>query len=123
MQFIKGNVVSGQQYGRKIGYPTANLIMNNLEITFGVWATSASYNNEWYDSISYFSKDSKDQKTFETHFFNFDEQIYGECIEVKLIKFLREPIHFDSEDELIEQMQKDCKTTKEILKKLSGQKK
>jgi glycosyltransferase involved in cell wall biosynthesis len=123
MQFINGKVVSGQQYGRKIGYPTANLIMKYLEIPLGVWVTKALYNNQWYDSISYFSKNSINEKIFETHFFNFERQIYDENIEVKLIQFLREPIHFDTQDELIKQMQNDCNKTKQILEKLPESKK
>jgi riboflavin kinase / FMN adenylyltransferase len=118
MKFIKDVVVKGQQYGRKIGYPTANLIANYLEIQFGVWATRAVYDNQWYDSISYFSKNTADEKIFETHFFDFDKQIYGENIEVMLVQFLREPIHFDFQEKLIEQMKKDCVKTKDILNKL-----
>jgi riboflavin kinase / FMN adenylyltransferase len=116
MQLINGKVIKGQQYGRKIGYPTANLITNDLEIQYGVWATRAVHDNQWYDSISYFSKNTSDEKIFETHFFDFDKQIYGESIEVTLVQFLREPIHFDSQEKLIEQMQGDCARTKEILK-------
>ncbi len=116
MELICGNVIHGQEYGRKIGYRTANLIQEELEIQFGVWATRVLYLDDWYDAISYFSINSKGEKIFESHLFNFEKNIYGECIKVNLVKFLRESIHFDSQELLIDQMKKDCLLTLEILK-------
>ncbi len=116
MQLIKGRVIHGQKYGRKIGYKTANLVAQNLNIQYGVWVTRVFYNNIWLDAISYFSVNSSDQKIFESHIFDFDKEIYDEDIQVKVIQFLREPINFDSEELLIQQMQKDCIKAKAILK-------
>jgi riboflavin kinase / FMN adenylyltransferase len=118
MELIYGEVVQGQQYGRKIGYPTANIITNDLTIEFGVWASQVFYANKWNNSISYFSIDSRNKKVFESHIFDFDKEIYGEFIEVRPVQFLRPPEHFDSEKELKEQMVKDCIITKEILENL-----
>ena len=116
MELICGTVIHGQEYGRKIGYRTANLLQNELQIQYGVWATKVLYLDSWYDAISYFSVNANGEKIFESHLFNFEGDIYGEQIKVNLIQFLREPIHFDTEVLLIEQMKKDCLLTEKILK-------
>ena len=114
MNSISGMVIQGQKYGRKIGYRTANLLQDNLCVEYGVWVTKVLYDNNWYDSISYFSINSKNEKIFESHLFYFDKYIYGEKIEVLLIQFLREPFDFDSEELLIKQMIKDCSLALDI---------
>jgi riboflavin kinase / FMN adenylyltransferase len=122
MELIYGEVVLGQQYGRKIGYPTANIVMDDLIIEFGVWVSQVLYSKKWYNSISYFSIDSKNTKIFESHIFDFDKEIYGDLIEVRTVQFLRSPEKFDSETELKEQMKKDCLIAKKILENLPEKK-
>lgn len=115
MNLITGIVIKGNQYGRKIGFPTANLIVKGLEIEAGVWATRVLYSKKWHDAISYYSQNSNNEWVFESHFFDFDKDIYRESISIDIIEFLRSPIQFDSEELLIEQMNKDCVKVKRFL--------
>jgi riboflavin kinase / FMN adenylyltransferase len=115
MQCINGMVMKGNQHGRLIGFPTANIIVKDLKIQYGVWATKTVYLKKCFYSISYFTL-RENLELLETHIFDFEKEIYGESIQVELVEFLRPPIHFDSEDKLIEQLQNDCQKTKEILK-------
>jgi riboflavin kinase / FMN adenylyltransferase len=115
MQFVNGKIIQGKRHGRLIGFPTANIIIKELEVSYGVWATKTFYVDKWFDSISYFTQ-RNGLELFETHIFDFEKEIYGKSIKVELVEFLRAPIHFDSQERLIEQLQNDCKKTKEILK-------
>ena len=122
MQFINGKVTQGKKHGRLIGFPTANIIVEDLKIQYGVWATKTLYLGRWLDSISYFTQ-REGLELFETYIFDFEKQIYNEHIEVKLIQFLRSPVHFETEEKLVTQLKSDCILTKEILSKLPESKK
>lgn len=51
----------------------------------------------------------------EAHILGFDQDIYGKILRVKLVKRLRSEAKFNSLDELITQMEKDCKLAREVL--------
>lgn len=108
--YLKGKVIQGDQRGRTIGFPTANLdIQWNLKPRVGVYATKVVVKGQEYNSMTNVGwnptvSDEKLQLKIETHIFDFDQQIYGDEIVVKFFKFLRDEKKFNSFDELKNQL-------------------
>ncbi len=102
---ISGIVVKGDGYGRKLGYPTANLDFKNIEIKPGVYSGVASFENESHPSGILINPDGK----IEAHLLNFDGDLYGKTLVLELGQFIREYKKFNSEQELIKQIEEDLK--------------
>ena len=108
---IKGEVIHGAQLGRKMGFPTANIDARNIRVDNGVYYSRViipdkRYNAMWNIGI----RPSVDGNTrlLETHLFNFTGDLYGQEIEVELIRKIRDERRFDSIDELKGQLEKDA---------------
>jgi len=118
---IRGQVVKGDQRGRELGYPTANVALGDTaHPAYGIYATWAKVEgeDEWRPSatnIGIRPMFETPEALVETFIFDFDEEIYGKTIQVKPVKRLRGEAKFDSLDDLIEQMAKDCAQAKQIL--------
>lgn len=110
---ISGEVVTGQQLGRTIGFRTANLIYPSelIDLPFGVYATDVKVDSETFKGITNFgirpTVSNSKQHSLETHILDFERDIYGKNIEIKFIKMLRKEKKFASVDELKMQIQKD----------------
>jgi riboflavin kinase/FMN adenylyltransferase len=117
-----GHVVYGQALGRKLGYPTANLrIRSEPSPLTGVLATWARINGgPWLPSVCNLGRRPAvggGNPLLEVHFFDFDEDIYGQRLEVQFVAKLRDELHFDSLDALVEYMKRDDKAARDILAK------
>lgn len=115
-----GHVVFGRALGRKLGYPTANLrIRSEPSPLTGVLATWARINGgPWLPSVSNLGRRPAvggKEPLLEVHFFDFDEDIYGQRLDVQFVAKLRDELHFDRLDALVEQMKADDKAAREIL--------
>lgn len=118
---ISGLVVKGRQLGRTINFPTANLELDGkylLPETNGVYVTKIKVNNKIYKSITNIGYNptvsaKKNKKFIETYILDFDEDIYGEKIEIYFYAFLRKEQKFESFDHLKEQLKLDKKTCEE----------
>ena len=115
---LSGLVVKGKKLGSKIGFPTANLQLNNdLYLPkFGVYEISCKVNGNLFKGILNIGitptvLNSKKVK-IEAHLFNFNENIYGKNIVIQLKKFIREEIKFNSVDDLIKQINIDISSIK-----------
>lgn len=115
---LSGLVVKGKKLGSKIGFPTANLQLNNdLYLPkFGVYEISCIVNGNLFKGILNIGitptvLNSKKVK-IEAHLFNFNENIYGKNIVIQLKKFIREEIKFNSIDDLIKQINIDISSIK-----------
>lgn len=115
---LSGLVVKGKKLGSKIGFPTANLQLNNdLYLPkFGVYEISCIVNGNLFKGILNIGitptvLNSKKVK-IEAHLFNFNENIYGKNIVIQLKKFIREEIKFNSIDDLIKQINIDISSVK-----------
>ena len=115
---LSGLVVKGKKLGSKIGFPTANLQLNNdLYLPkFGVYEISCLVNGNLFKGILNIGitptlLNSKKVK-IEAHLFNFNENIYGKNIVIQLKKFIREEIKFNSVDDLIKQINIDISSVK-----------
>ena len=109
---IEGNVVEGEQNGRKMGIPTANVDYDiNMALPkAGVYAGITYVNGKRLKSVINVGKNptfGAEKLTVESHILDFDEDIYGEYIRVSFAKRLRGDIKFDSMEELKNQIQND----------------
>ena len=104
--FIIGQVEKGNQLGREIGFPTANLKINQYKILPrpGVYYVTIIYNDVNYFGMLNIANDSF--KT-EVHIFNFDSNIYDQKIKVYFFDRLRDEIKFDTHFQLKKQLQID----------------
>lgn len=94
---IEGVVIRGNQLGKKMNFPTANIapknnnyLMSNVNHYSSVWYSKTTYDGKEYPSISSIIYSKQGNPLVETHIFNFNKDIYGEVIEVDLITKLRE---------------------------------
>ncbi len=107
--FFEGTVIDGNKLGRTLGYPTANLILNDknkLVPGNGIYAVQLEISNpESYIfrgmmSIGVRPTIGNSDRTIEVNIFDFDEDIYGQTVRVYVKKYLREEKKFDGLDEL-----------------------
>jgi riboflavin kinase/FMN adenylyltransferase len=114
-----GNVVHGDGRGREIGFPTANIeTQNQVYPPNGVYAIRAKLEERWLDGVLNIGM----RPTFngvniqvEGHFFNFNEVIYGKPVEIFFVEKIRNERKFPSPEFLIQQIQRDIATAREIL--------
>tara|TARA_B100000475_G_scaffold158549_1_gene119365 strand:- start:348 stop:1241 length:894 start_codon:yes stop_codon:yes gene_type:complete len=108
-----GNVIKGEQKGTLIGFPTANLeVNNNIQIPkIGVYEVDVNINNLNYAgimNIGYKPTLSEYKKlSLEVHIFNFNNDIYNTGLTVNFKSFIRDEKKFNNVDELIQQINKD----------------
>lgn len=120
---LSGEVVKGNQLGRQLGFPTANLrISNPLKLipAIGVYAVTVVIQNRTFNgmlNIGYRPTLTDDlMLTSEVHVLDFSEDIYGESIQVHFIDRLRDEKRFAGKDELIQQLQEDRFQVAQLLK-------
>jgi riboflavin kinase/FMN adenylyltransferase len=106
---VSGNVRKGKSQGKVLGFPTANIALHK-NIPEGIYASTVSLNGRTYNAVSFVGA----AKTFnrkdvnvETYILDFESDLYGKWLVVKLHKFLRGNVTFVSADLLIEQMKED----------------
>lgn len=110
---INGTVVNGKQLGGKIGFPTANIHVKEsykLIPKTGVYIVRSNMNGKTINgmmNIGYRPTVDGKHQTIEVHFFDFDEDLYGQKLSIELCYFLREEQKFDSVEDLIAQLKKD----------------
>ena len=110
---ISGEVIKGQQLGRKIGFRTANLMYppELIDLPFGVYSVIVHYQNAVYRGITNFgirpTVSNTNQCSLETHILDFDRDIYGENIAVEFLKMIRLEKKFASIEELKKQIKDD----------------
>ena len=120
---IDGPVLFGDQRGRLLGFPTANLAMNDhLEPALGVYAVRVAIEGEngetWHGGVANLGRrptfDGK-STLLEVHIFDFDEDIYDRHVRVAFLDFLRPERKFDVLDALKAQIAADCEGARAIL--------
>lgn len=114
---IKGEVVKGEQLGRKIGFRTANINYPSelIEIPYGAYETETVYENISYKSVSNFGTRPTVNGTktiLEVHILDFDKDIYGQNLMVKFKRMLRKEQKFESIEDLKNQISNDINLVK-----------
>ena len=122
--FIDGTVVAGDQRGRTIGFPTANIdTPNELLPPFGVYATTASVNGVVYPSVTNVgvrpTVDDSGRVSIETHIFDFERDIYGAIVRVGFVQRIRDEMKFESLAALKDQIADDCRRAHVLFERLS----
>ncbi|MEE9273547.1 MAG: bifunctional riboflavin kinase/FAD synthetase [Robiginitomaculum sp.] len=110
---VDGEVVMGDQLGRTLGFPTANLYFyDRIHPKPGIYAAKCRIEgeNEWLKGVAYVGErptvGGVDHR-LEMHIFDFDRDIYGKILEVAFRTFIRADEKFDNLESMIEQMKKD----------------
>lgn len=114
---IGGEVVVGNRLGKKLGFPTSNLVIDPSMVTppNGVYVTYCTYNGVRYPSVTNVGQKptiGHYGKNVETHIFDFDKELYGKQITVEFLIKTRDEVKFDSVKELSEQIVRDCRQAK-----------
>ncbi len=110
---IKGTIEHGYQNGRLLGFPTANIrIDDNYALPKGgVFATKIQINSNAYLSMTNIGThptlDELVIPSIETNIFDFTKNIYNEKVQLTFLEFLRDEVKFKNKNELIEQLKKD----------------
>ena len=118
---ISGKVIRGEQRGRRLGFPTANIALRHTRLPLsGVYAVRIhGLGNTVHTGVANIGTrpvfDGK-KVLLEIHLFEFERDIYGQRIEVEFLKFIRAEIRFASVQELQGQIAKDIHESKNYLK-------
>ncbi len=118
---VYGKIVRGKQLGRTIGFPTANIFVQNEQLPRnGVWAVNVQVGDVWYKGIANLGfrptvEDSVSELLLEIHLFEFAADIYDQMIEVQFLFFVREEMKFSTVEELISQIHEDVEAVEKIF--------
>ena len=116
---IEGAVEKGDQRGRTIGFPTANVALGeHLRPRFGVYAVRALVDGGWRNGVANLGKRptvGKLQENFEVHLFDFSGDIYGQVLRVQLVDFIRPEMKFSGLDALKAQIAADGEAARRLL--------
>lgn len=119
---LRGKVVKGQQLGRKINFPTANLEIPEtykLIPPKGVYWVKVHHqkNTHWgMMNIGIRPTINAEKQTLEIHLFDFEQDLYGQVLRIELLKKIREEQFFDSLNALRAQLEKDAATCQKWIK-------
>ena len=117
---ILGAVTRGNQLGKKIGFPTANLSAHSEQFPpNGVYLAEA-----WFEGVLYHGvvnlgyrptvSGGKSQRLLEIHLLDFERDIYGEDLEVRFVRYLRPERKFESVEALARQINADVRQAREL---------
>jgi len=117
---ILGTVVRGDNLGKKIGFPTANLSAHSEQFPpNGIYFAEA-----WIEGVLYHGvvnlgyrptvSAEKNERVLEIHLLDFDRDIYGEDVELRFIQYLRPERKFESVDALVRQIDADVRQAREL---------
>lgn len=120
--FLDGTVVGGYQVGRKIGFPTANLSVDNPDKLIpadGVYAVWVTFDGKTYMGMLNIgirpTIDNGSNRTIEVNILHFHSNIYDKFIRLTFVKRTRPEMQYSSIDELIVQLHKDAEEAETIL--------
>lgn len=121
--FLDGTVVGGYQVGRKIGFPTANLQVDDPDKLIpvdGVYAVRVAFDGKTHDGMLSIGNrptiGNGPERSIEVNIFNFHSDIYDKFIRLSFVQYLRPQLKFDSIEELIGQIRQDQSDVEAILK-------
>lgn len=118
---VFGNVVHGRAVGRKLGFPTANIdVQNEVEPPPGIYAAKALVGGKSYQAAAYIGSrrtfhNIGNERVLEVFLLDFEGRIYDHAIEVQFIEKVREDTAFESVELLKEQIEKDVARIRVLL--------
>ena len=120
---VEGQIIHGDQRGRTIGFPTANLKPRNRVIPkYGVYATANLIDGIWRRSITNVGVrptfDGDKEPSIESYIFDFDGDLYGDVLRVRFLHRIRDERKFNGIEELKNQIEKDTHRALNYFKRL-----
>jgi riboflavin kinase / FMN adenylyltransferase len=120
---IESEVIGGEQRGRELGFPTANMSIDGLhQPAFGVYAVlvdvlDGPHQGSYHGAASMGVRPmfGENRPNLETFLFDFSGDLYGATLSIGLVDYLRPEQKFDGLEALIAQMDEDCARAREIL--------
>jgi riboflavin kinase/FMN adenylyltransferase len=117
--FVAGEVIHGEKRGRDLGYPTANIRLDeSCGLRHGIYAVRVGRGAERFDGVASFGR----RPTFdngapllEVFLFDFKGDLYGTSLDVAFIAFIREELKFDHVDALVARMDDDSARARAAL--------
>lgn len=115
-EWYSNRVMRGDQYGRTLGFPTANLdaaVLLHVEKE-GVYACRVRLGKQFYRGALYLGPRivlRETKRVLEIHILDFDQEIYGETLSFQLGPFIRPPMDFDNKQALTYQLALDVKAS------------
>jgi riboflavin kinase/FMN adenylyltransferase len=122
---VSGTIIPGDQLGRQLGFPTANLPTGDLQLPpGGVWAVRVRNDagDEWQGVANLGTRPTVGgaNRLLEVHLLEFSGELYGENLDVRFESFLRPEKRFPSLEELRAQITRDSQAAREILAVRAG---
>jgi len=119
---VEGQIVRGDQRGRTIGFPTANLKPRNRVIPrYGVYATATLIDDVWRRSITNVGVrptfETATDPSIETYVFDFDGDLYGDVLRVRFLHRIRDERKFNGIEELKSQIELDTRRALNYFKR------
>lgn len=116
--FLIGKVIKDRGVGKTLGFPTANILypMDKFPLKQGVYETRVCIDGKAYKAITnYGARPTFEENTVltETYLDGFDGDLYGQTLQIRFVRFLRENQKFDSVEKLKNQLQKDIMGVRE----------
>lgn len=121
---ITGSVIHGNEIGRSIGFPTANLALpTHPELTNGVYAARVEVSGKLYDALVNIgckpTVSGEGIRLLEAHLLEFSGNLYDRILQVHLVAFIRPEQKFGSVEELRLQIEQDKQNILKILHHVS----
>ncbi len=118
--FVSGVVIAGDQRGRELGFPTANLRLDpGCKLRHGIYAVRVGLGGQRLDGVASFGRRpmfDSGVTLLEVFLFDFSGDLYGRTLDVAFIDWLRDEQTFASVDDLIRQMHEDARLARERLR-------
>ena len=118
--FISGRVVSGHGRGRRLGYPTANIVPRTEVLPAdGIYASivqAGARQRRSVTSVGLNPTFGEGPRTIESYIFDFDGDLYDQPVKLFFVERVREERKFSSAELLVEQIERDVSSAQEILR-------
>ncbi|MCZ6692877.1 MAG: bifunctional riboflavin kinase/FAD synthetase [Bacteroidetes bacterium] len=118
---LTGKVIKGSQIGRDLGFPTANIVVEEsykLIPADGAYAVKIGYQDRWYNgmlNIGFRPTVNGTTRTIETHIFDFNQNLYGQVLTIGFVEKIRGEKKFENLEALSKQLTLDRKDAMKIL--------
>lgn len=115
---LTGKIISGKARGRGLGFPTLNVETQADVLKHGVYAVRADIADRSFNGVMNYGPRptfDEDEAIMEIHIFEFDEDIYGDTVEIEVVERIRDIKKFAERNDLIEQIKTDIEVAKRIL--------
>jgi len=122
--FVSGTVIKGDQRGRDLGFPTANVALDPAcTLKHGIYAVRVRANGVLHEGVASFGTRptfDNGRPLLEVHVFDFSGNLYGQEIDVAFVGWIRPELKFDSIDALVQRMHEDSRHARAALARVPG---